>query len=71
VDALLVRAALLTTPPPPGWEGEVARGAATPFPVTAADLVPLAGPALGQRLAALKEAWLAADLRPSRDELLR
>ncbi|WP_112311160.1 CCA tRNA nucleotidyltransferase [Pseudogemmobacter bohemicus] len=70
-DAVLARAALIGTPPPPGWETAIARGAAARFPVTAADLMAdHAGPALGQRLAALKEAWLASDLTLGRDALL-
>lgn len=69
-DAVLVRAALLETPPPPGWQADVARGAATPFPVTAADLPDLSGPALGTRLRALERRWLAADCRPTKAELL-
>ena len=69
-DAVLVRAALLETPPPLGWQADVARGAATPFPVTAADLPDLSGPALGTRLRALERRWLAADCRPTRAELL-
>ena len=69
-DAVLLRAALMETPPPQGWQADVARGAATPFPVTAVDLPDLQGPALGARLKALQTRWLAADCRPSRDELL-
>ncbi|MEY4984307.1 MAG: hypothetical protein RIR62_2573 [Pseudomonadota bacterium] len=69
-DAVLLRAALLETPPAPDWRDEVARGAATPFPVSAADLPDLQGPALGARLKALQARWLAADCRPTRGELL-
>ncbi|MEY4696655.1 MAG: hypothetical protein RIT14_1083 [Pseudomonadota bacterium] len=71
VDAVLVRAALLEQPLPPLWPAEVARGAATAFPVSAADLPQLSGPALGQRLKALQRRWLDADLRLTRDDLLR
>jgi poly(A) polymerase len=70
-DAVLVRAALAGAAPPAGWQREVARGADAAFPVAAADLMPtLSGPALGARLEALRERWLAADLRPTRDDLI-
>ncbi len=69
-DAVLVRAALAELPMPEGWEAEVARGAAAVFPVRAADLPALSGPALGAKLKELEARWLQADLRPSRAELL-
>jgi poly(A) polymerase len=70
-DALLARAAVLESPLPDDWKADVARGAASRFPVTAADLMPaLAGPALGAKLAELESRWLASDLRLSRDDLL-
>jgi poly(A) polymerase len=70
-DAVLLRAALTATPPPGGWRAEVARGAAAVFPVTAADLMPaLQGAALGERLRALENRWVAAGLALSRDDLL-
>lgn len=69
-DAVLVRAALAEQPLPVGWEAEVARGAAAVFPVRAADLPALSGPALGAKLKELEARWLQADLRPSRAELL-
>lgn len=69
--ATLVRAALLESPPPEGWEDAVARGAAARFPVRAADLMPgLAGPALGARLRELEDRWIASDFRLTRDALL-
>lgn len=70
MDALLLRAALFEQPLSPGAQAEVARGAATPFPITAADLPALAGPALGQELKRLKSLWLASDLRLDRSQLL-
>lgn len=71
-DVILCRAALLESPLPNDWHGETLRGAQSQFPVTAADLMPaLQGPALGQRLKALQEAWLASDLRLSRAALLQ
>jgi poly(A) polymerase len=57
---------------PPGWEGEVAQGAAARFPVTAADLMPRhTGPALGRALGALEQRWIDSGFRLTRDELLR
>ena len=70
-DAVLVRAVLLESPLPTGWQADVARGAASRFPVTAADLMPAqSGPALGQALKALEARWLASDLQLSRKALL-
>lgn len=69
-DTLLLRAALLEQPLPTGWQDDVARGAAARFPVTAADLPGLVGPALGQELKRLEKAWLASDLRLTRSQLL-
>lgn len=69
-DTLLLRAALLEQPLPDGWQDDVARGAAALFPVTAADLPGLVGPALGQELKRLERAWLASDLRLTRSQLL-
>jgi poly(A) polymerase len=68
---VLARAAVLESPLPDEWKADVARGAASRFPVTAADLMPgLSGPALGAKLAELESHWLASDLRLSRDDLL-
>lgn len=70
-DVILCRAALIGPPPPPGWAEAVARGAATPFPVSAADFAPaLEGAALGQHLRQIRARWLASDLLLSRAELL-
>lgn len=67
----MTRAALTETPPPAGWEAAVERGAAARFPVAAADLMPaLTGPALGARLRALEERWIASDFRLDRAALL-
>ncbi len=70
-DTVLARAALLESPLPADWQAEVARGAAARFPITAADLPTLIGPALGQELKRLQKAWLHSDLRLSKDDLLR
>lgn len=69
-DALLLRASMLEQPLPMGAFGDVARGAATTFPLKAADLPGLQGPALGARLKALEARWLDSDLRLSGRELL-
>ena len=71
-DVILCRAALLETQLPPDWDGEIRRGAQSPFPVSAADLMPgLHGPALGQRLKALQSQWLASNLTLGKQALLR
>ena len=70
-DAILARAAVLQSPLPPEWRAEVLRGAKARFPVKAADLSDLQGPALGQRLKLLQTRWLDGDLRPTKAALLR
>ena len=67
--AMLLRQALVGAPPPPGWRGAVAAGAAAVFPLRAADL-PETGAALGRRLAALEARWIASGFRLGRAELL-
>jgi tRNA nucleotidyltransferase/poly(A) polymerase len=70
-DALLGRAALLETPPGPGWQAEILRGAHADFPLKPADLMPmLMGPNLGRALAFAQEHWLEHDLKPDRAQLL-
>ncbi len=68
--AVLARAALFEVSPPADWQDEVARGAAATFPVKAADLPELHGPALGARLKLLQELWLQSGLRGSKADLL-
>lgn len=70
-DAMLSRAAMLEQPLPQDWQSEVARGAQTRFPITAADLPGFVGPLLGQELKRLERAWLASDLRLTKADLLR
>ena len=70
LDAVLLRACVLEHPIGPLDMEEVGRGAAADFPVAAADLAPLAGPALGARLKALQRRWLASNLRATKDDLL-
>ena len=70
-DAMLARSAVLETPLPQGWQADIARGAAAQFPIRAADLPACSGPALGAELKRLERLWLSADLRLSREQLLR
>ncbi|NHX28251.1 CCA tRNA nucleotidyltransferase, partial [Escherichia coli] len=71
-DALLLRGALFAQPLPDGWQDGVARGVAAVFTVKAADLMPgLQGPALGARLKALEDRWIASGFALGRDDLLR
>ncbi|MBE2276620.1 MAG: CCA tRNA nucleotidyltransferase [Rhodobacteraceae bacterium] len=70
VAVILARAALSGMPPPDDWQAEVLRGAAARFPVRAADLPDLSGPALGARLKELEARWLAAGLRLTKAQLL-
>ncbi|MFZ9197755.1 MAG: CCA tRNA nucleotidyltransferase [Paracoccaceae bacterium] len=70
-DAVLVRAALLESSMPPDWQTDVARGAGSVMPVTAADLMPgLQGAKLGARLKEIEARWLASDLRLTRADFL-
>ena len=69
-DTLLARAALFEHPLPEGWHDHLTRGATARFPIRAADLLGLKGPALGQRLKALESRWIASDFRLTRAELL-
>ncbi|MCL4186102.1 MAG: CCA tRNA nucleotidyltransferase [Rhodobacteraceae bacterium] len=69
-DAALVRAARAGAPLPPGWEGEVARGAGAVFPLRAADLMPpLSGPALGSALKAAERRWIDSGFTLTREAL--
>jgi poly(A) polymerase len=71
-DAVLARAASLGTYPQEGWQSDVARGAKSRFPVTAADLMPsVQGVALGARMKELRTRWLASDLTLTREDLLK
>jgi poly(A) polymerase len=72
IDALLARGAAFGSVPAADWISEVQRGASAILPVTAADLMPaLQGPALGARLSALQERWLASDLTLRREDLIK
>lgn len=70
-DILHARAALLETDLPHDWQAAASRGADAVFPVAAADLMPdLKGAALGARLRALQDEWLASGLSLGRAQLL-
>ncbi|MEJ6390033.1 CCA tRNA nucleotidyltransferase [Gymnodinialimonas ulvae] len=70
-DILLLRAALFEQPVDPDAITAAETGAAAVFPVKAADLMPaLDGPALGQRLRALEQAWIDSGFTLSRAALL-
>jgi poly(A) polymerase len=61
--AWLLSAALvpapITQPLPEGWQAELSRGAAARFPLNAADLPELSGPALGAALKRAEAHWIA------------
>lgn len=70
-DILHARAASFEQPLPGNWQADVLRGANASFPISGADLMPeLQGKALGDRLKALRERWLASGLSLTRDQLL-
>jgi poly(A) polymerase len=70
-DVVLARAALLETPPPEGWQGDLARGAQARFPLKPADLMPqFQGADLGLALKRAEAHWLAQDFAADRAELL-
>ncbi|WP_284163891.1 CCA tRNA nucleotidyltransferase [Frigidibacter sp. SD6-1] len=69
-DILALRFALLEQPPPADAARRIAAGAAARFPVRAADLPGLSGPALGQRLKELEARWIASGFILSREQLL-
>lgn len=66
--ALSLRAALLEAPL--GDAEAVRRGAMARFPVKAVDLPDLEGPALGARLRALEEIWIASGFAQTKSDLL-
>lgn len=71
LSVMLLRAALLSQAPDPQMQGEIAKGAAARFPVTAADLMSeLSGPALGQELKRLESRWIRSGFAMGRAQLL-
>lgn len=70
-DAVLVQASSAGSTLPTGWDDAIARGATAIFPLKAADLMPaLSGAALGLRLKALEDRWIASGFELSREQLL-
>ncbi|MEO0774613.1 MAG: CCA tRNA nucleotidyltransferase [Pseudomonadota bacterium] len=70
-DILLLRAVLSQMPPTQQDMDDLARGANAVFPVASADLMPeYEGPALGQKLKALEEAWIASAFQLTKADLL-
>jgi poly(A) polymerase len=70
LSVLALRAALSNATIAPDDLRRATDGAAQRFPLAAADLAPLAGPALGQRLKALERAWVDSGFSLPRDALL-
>jgi poly(A) polymerase len=68
-DALLIGAAMMGQAPTHD-AADLRRGTAAVFPVMAADLPTLSGPALGQALKDAEARWLASDLRLTRNDLI-
>lgn len=70
-DVLLLRGALFEHAISPADLGDIVRGADARFPVSAADLMPqYQGAALGARLKALENRWIASGFALSREDLL-
>lgn len=69
-DVILLRSALFEQPAPLGWGKAAKTGASARFPVAAADLPTLSGPALGARLKQLEARWVASGFELSRAQLL-
>ena len=70
LSVLALRAALANTTIDPEDARQADHGATRRFPLAAADLAPLSGPALGQRLKALERAWIDAGFALGREALL-
>jgi poly(A) polymerase len=71
-QALLLRSVIAEKVPELSVLETINQAAAKTFPVNAADLMPaFSGPALGQRLKHLEQAWINSDFALSREELLK
>jgi poly(A) polymerase len=70
LSILALRAALSNATLDPGAAAQAQDGATRRFPLSAADLAPLSGPALGQRLKALERAWMDGGFALGREDLL-
>ncbi|MFB9149131.1 CCA tRNA nucleotidyltransferase [Roseovarius ramblicola] len=70
-DIVLLRAALLGTPPAPDAFDDLRRGAAAVCPVRATDLMPgHSGADLGRRLSEIEARWIASGFTLGREDLL-
>lgn len=69
-DALLIIAASLGQPLEAASLAQAQHGASQRFPVSAADLPQLSGPALGQRLRELEDRWVNSGFTLDRDQLV-
>lgn len=70
-NVLLLKAASENRQPSAEELDRIAQGAAAMFPVSASDLIPeYEGPALGKKLAALEQEWIASGFVLSRKDLL-
>ncbi len=70
-DAIILRAALLETPPKAQDLADALTAAKAEFPITARDLMPAySGVALGKQLKTLEQDWIASGFTLGRDELL-
>jgi poly(A) polymerase len=70
LSVVALRAALFGQPPDTAAAEAARAGARAVFPLGAADLAPLAGAPLGERLRELRAAWAASGFRLGREELL-
>lgn len=70
LSILALRAALSNATIAPEDLRRAEEGTAQRFPLAAADLAPLSGPALGQRLKSLERAWIDSGFSLPRDALL-
>ncbi len=71
VSTLLLRSAIAEMPPTPQEIAQLEQAAQATFPVSAADLMPeVEGPALGARLKALEQKWIASGFVLKKSELL-
>ncbi|MBF9033000.1 CCA tRNA nucleotidyltransferase [Rhodobacterales bacterium HKCCE2091] len=70
-DILLLRAASLSQPVPPGALAQAETGAAATFPLRAADLPDgVTGPEIGRMLADRESRWIASGFTATREDLL-
>ena len=72
LDVALLRGAMFENPLSPDVSDQIAKGANAAFPIKAADLMlTYQGPALGKRLRALEDKWIASGFSLTKEALLR